>query len=32
MEDNYPPPGFDYLGSPLPPGYKAWSCDICTAV
>ena len=22
----------DHLGDPLPPGYEAWFCDICTAV
>lgn len=32
LDGHYPPDGFDYLGDPLPPGYKAWICDICTAV
>ena len=22
----------DFLGDEMPPGYKAWSCSICTAV
>jgi hypothetical protein len=21
----------DYLGAPLPPGYRRWSCDVCGA-
>ncbi len=32
MSDEYPPAGFDYLGEPVPLGYRGWSCHACSAV